>query len=286
MRRTHSAASRVFPAGIHAALVLLLLSCRKPSWIKDAAETVSSGIFAAQLRCDFQQLLVYYRRLFPLLSHCYSPRPGRALWWSTHTHLSGQQQHRPCDKATHTHTLWFHYSWWQLLHTLTLKYTWFVWFSQEMRRVKSHCCVWSWRIVLAYFHGLCVVGSEELEAVVGTCGVSSILTNIEHFKKRRFIRGTGGKMYLMPVLRNAYDAPWLCQSRDIQIVWSIWMYSSELSCSFYWCQHVLLLKKLEHHDLNTLHLSPWKVSRSTVGLRHMPVILKKNCACNQFYVMS
>lgn len=35
-------------------------------------------------------------------------------------------------------------------------------------------------LVLAYLHGLGVVGSEELEAVVGARGVSSVLADVKH----------------------------------------------------------------------------------------------------------
>lgn len=53
---------------------------------------------------------------------------------------------------------------------------------------KSHTVgsetLWSWRFILADLHGLFVVGSKELEAVVGARGISSVLPNIEHCKTK------------------------------------------------------------------------------------------------------
>ena len=43
----------------------------------------------------------------------------------------------------------------------------------------------SFLVVLAYLHGLGVVGSEELEAVVWTRGVSSVLANVKHCETKR-----------------------------------------------------------------------------------------------------
>lgn len=45
--------------------------------------------------------------------------------------------------------------------------------------------LWSRRVILAYLHGLCVVRSKELVAVVWTGGISPVLPNIEHCKTER-----------------------------------------------------------------------------------------------------
>lgn len=41
------------------------------------------------------------------------------------------------------------------------------------------------KFILAYFHSFFIVGSEELEAVVGARGVSAVLTHVKHCYRHR-----------------------------------------------------------------------------------------------------